>query len=358
MNGVSSPPASRPLRFVMCGAGFWSHYQLAAWRELPGAQCVGICDSNLDRAAALANRFGIEVIVRDLTEAEATVPFDFVDIVSSPESHAELVRHASCLGKSVICQKPMTESWSECVALVEYCRDKRTWFAIHENWRWQKPLARVRELIVSGVVGEVFRCHLEMVTGFDVYANQPSLRHVKDFIIADLGCHLIDYARSLFGEAEQVSCQTRRTSPSIAGEDVASLLLSMNDQKTIVTIDMAYARTPIENDAFPQTLLRIEGTLGSIRVCPGYEIRITRCDATEVHCAPPDPYPWIDPKYAVVHSSLVDCNRSLLHALVHRTLPPTSAFDNLRTMQLVFAAYESAKERKCVAPRTESNWLI
>ena len=31
-------------KFAMLGAGFWASYQLAAWGEVPGARCVGVCD--------------------------------------------------------------------------------------------------------------------------------------------------------------------------------------------------------------------------------------------------------------------------------------------------------------------------
>ena len=31
------------LRFAVIGAGFWAPFQLAAWRELEGAECVAVC---------------------------------------------------------------------------------------------------------------------------------------------------------------------------------------------------------------------------------------------------------------------------------------------------------------------------
>ena len=31
-------------KIAMVGAGFWAHYQLAAWGDVPGAQCVALCD--------------------------------------------------------------------------------------------------------------------------------------------------------------------------------------------------------------------------------------------------------------------------------------------------------------------------
>ena len=44
------------LRFAVVGAGFWARYQLAAWGEAPGVQCVAICDRDRARAEATGPR--------------------------------------------------------------------------------------------------------------------------------------------------------------------------------------------------------------------------------------------------------------------------------------------------------------
>jgi D-apiose dehydrogenase len=335
----------RPYRFVICGAGFWAHYQLAAWKEIPGVECVGICDRDLARARKLADEFSIPIVSDQFADIVQSSQADFVDIISSPESHAELVRAASELGKGVICQKPMTPTWTECLSLVELCDRNKTWFAIHENWRWQKPLLRLRQILESGIIGTPFRCNLSFITGFDVFANQPTLKEQKRFIIADLGCHLLDYARSLFGEADQISCNVLQSDRSYAGENVATIMLRMNNQQTIVTLNMAYALSPIHDDCFPQTLAFVEGTEGSIRLEPNYEILTTTKNGTTSEIAHPKRYSWANPQYLCVHSSLVDCNKHLFDSFRMKRPAATSGDDNLRTMQLVFAAYETAENR-------------
>ncbi len=42
------------LRFALLGAGFWARYQLAAWRELPGVECVAIYNRTRSKAEELA----------------------------------------------------------------------------------------------------------------------------------------------------------------------------------------------------------------------------------------------------------------------------------------------------------------
>ena len=44
----------------------------------------------------------------------------------------------------------------------------------------------------------------------------------------------------------------------------------------------------------------------------------------------------------MIHASIVDCHRNLLGALRGETTADTTAEDNLKTMDLVFAAYDSA----------------
>jgi len=42
------------MRFAMIGAGFWAYFQLAAWRELEGVECVAVCDRDEGKARRLA----------------------------------------------------------------------------------------------------------------------------------------------------------------------------------------------------------------------------------------------------------------------------------------------------------------
>jgi hypothetical protein len=49
------------------------------------------------------------------------------------------------------------------------------------------------------------------------------------------------------------------------------------------------------------------------------------------------------PKYLASHASLVPCNANLLRALRGEGEAETVASDNLKTVRLTFAAYESAR---------------
>jgi predicted dehydrogenase len=79
--------------------------------------------------------------------------------------------------------------------MVAVCRKRRVPFYIHENWRWQKQIRQLKTVLISGVVGRPFRAQIFQVSGYPVFANEPALRDLDEFVLADMGTHLLDVAR-------------------------------------------------------------------------------------------------------------------------------------------------------------------
>ena len=335
-------------RFAIFGAGFWAHFQLAAWGELAdGPRCVAIYNRTRARAEALAREFGVPAAYDDPEALLDRERPDFVDIITDPGTHGRFVRLAAARGLPAICQKPLAPSLAEAAALVAACREAGTPLFVHENWRWQTPIRRLKVVLAAGTIGKPFRARIAMISGFPVFANQPFLKELEQFILTDMGTHLLDVARFLFGEAESVYCRIDRIHADIKGEDVATLVLRTAGGATVLC-EMAYAGTPLEHDAFPQTTVFVEGDRGSLELAPGYWLRVTTADGTHARRVPPPRYRWADPAYDVVHASIVPCHEDLLGAIRGTGAAETTGEDNLATLRLVFAAYESAATGQAV----------
>jgi predicted dehydrogenase len=332
----------KKLRFAIFGAGFWSHYQLAGWRELKGVECVAVYNRTRAKAEALAAKFQVPSVYHDPEELLRKEKPDFIDVISDVETHSKFVHLAAKHRVPVICQKPMAPSLADAEGMVKACRKARVPFLIHENWRWQTPIRQLKKVLSQGKIGNPFRARIDMISGFPVFRNQPFLKKLKQFIITDLGSHTLDAARFLFGEAEILYCQIGRVHRDIKGEDVATIMMRMG-QGTTVTINMAYAGNYLEREAFPQTLCFIEGEKGSLELASDYRIHVTTKRGTRRGGYPPSRYDWANPAYDVVHASLVPCNADLLRSLQGRGGAETTAEDNLKTVRLVFAAYNSAR---------------
>lgn len=336
------------LRFAMIGAGFWARYQLAGWYEAGGAECVAVYNRTRSKAEALAKEFNIPAVYDDPeTMLRQTRP-DFADIVTDVGTHAPFTRLAASLGIPVVCQKPMATSYEEARSMVEACRAAGVPLYINENWRWQTPIREFARVLRSAPVGEVFRARIRMVSGFKVFENQPFLRDLDQFILTDMGSHLLDTARFLFGEPVRLYCQTFQAHRDIRGEDVATVMLQMKNGATVV-VEMGYAENYLEEDRFPETAILAEATQGSAELTLDYWVRVTTKDGTHIRRCPPPHYAWADARYDVVHSSIVPCQANLLAAMRGETQAETTGDDNLKTMRLVFASYESAASGQSVS---------
>jgi predicted dehydrogenase len=331
------------LRFAMIGAGFWSRFQLAGWGELDGAQCVAVCDRDRARAAALARQCNVATVYDDARVLLARERLDFVDIVTNTEAHGELIQLAAQHELPVICQKPLALSLAEAEAALRTAGQR---LLMHENWRWQTPLRALAAALRSERLGQVFRARMQYCSSFPVFDNQPALKDAEQFILLDMGSHLFDAARFLFGEATSLYCQMQRVHRDIRGEDVATVMLHTASGAT-VTIEMSYA-SRLEHERFPETYVTVEAERGSLELGPDFWVRETTAAGTCARRHQPPRYAWADPAYDLVQASIVDCHADLLAALQGKKTAETTGADNLKTMRLVFAAYESARSGQVI----------
>jgi hypothetical protein len=115
-----------------------------------------------------------------------------------------------------------------------------------------------------------------------------------------------------------------------------------------VTVELGYPENHVENDVFPETYVYVEGDRGTVELTKDYWLRVTTERGTHSKRKPPATYPWGDPDYSVYCSSIVPCNGNLLAALRGEAPAESTGLDNLRTIVLTHAAYESARTNSVV----------
>jgi D-apiose dehydrogenase len=333
----------KKLRGAVIGTGFWANYQIPAWLELEGVEIVALYNRTKSKAAILGEKFNIQGVYDNIDELLEKETLDFVDIITDVDTHPIFVEKAAQKGINVICQKPMAATLELAKQMVEICQKYEVKAFIHENFRWQAPMRRLHELLQQGIIGEPFKARVSFVSAFPVFENQPFLADLEQFILTDVGSHVLDVCRFLFGEPKHYFCQTARINPNIKGEDVANVLITMQSGLHCYA-EMSYASL-LEKEAFPQVLVLVEGTEGSIYLTNDFELKITTKQGTSSEIVMPKMYDWLDPAYAVVHSSIVDCNRNILEGLLGGACE-TTIEDNFKTVEMVFGCYESAELNK------------
>jgi predicted dehydrogenase len=335
----------KPLRFAMFGCGYWAPFQLAGWQELDGVECAALYNRTRSKAEKLAERFGVPAAYDDPQELLASEPVDFLDIVTDVGTHARFVHLAAEHKLPVICQKPLATGVREAEGMLSACRSGGVPLLVHENWRWQEPIRQVKAVLDAGTIGRVFRGRIQYSNSHPVFENQPFLRDLEQFILTDMGSHILDVARFLFGEPERLVARTTRVHEDIRGEDVATVLLDV--PPATVTCELSYA-SRLERERFPEAFILVEGERGSVELAPDYWVRVTTGDGTHARRHPPPHYPWAEPTHDVVHASIVPCCADLLRALRGEGTAETTGEDNLKTVRLVYAAYASAETGRVV----------
>ena len=334
------------LKGVIIGTGFWANYQVPAWQELEGVTMTAAYNRTLSKARAIAEKFAIPNVYDDVEKMLDREQPDFVDIITGVDTHKAFTLMAARKGMDVICQKPMAPSVEEATEMLDACKQAGVKLFIHENFRWQAPIRALKAALDAGIIGAAFKARVSFCSAFPVFANQPFLAELDKFILTDIGSHVLDICRFLFGEARSVYCLTKRVNPAIKGEDVANVLMEMQSGLHCYA-EMSYASI-LEKEAFPQTLVLIEGEQGSLHLSNDFELKITTRGSTTSRVIKPVMHDWLDPAYAVVHSSIVDCNRNILQGLRGGQAETTGA-DNLKTVQLVWGCYASSSGKKIIA---------
>ena len=328
------------LRGALIGCGFFAANHLNAWRDVEGAEIVALCDRDPDRLAESAARFGVARTHADAGAMLATERLDFVDIATTVPSHRPLVELAAGAGVHMICQKPFANSMADARAMVAAADSAGRVLMVHENFRWQSAIRRARAELAA--IGRPFWGRVSFRSGFDVYAAQPYLATDARFIIQDLGIHILDVARFLFGDVATLAATTQRVNPAIRGEDVATMLLAHDSGATSV-VDCSYA-SRLPRESFPETLLEVEGTEGSLRLDAGYRLTVHARGETRAVDASPPLLPWAERPWHNVQESVLNIEQHFVDCLRAGREPETSGADNLRTLALVEAAYASAAD--------------
>ncbi len=335
-------------RAGLIGCGFFARNHLHAWKDISEVELVAVCDRDVPKAEAAGAEFGVAGVYGDAAEMFAREKLDFVDIVTTMPSHRPLVELAARHRVPTIVQKPFAPTWEDCVAMVEACEAAGVPLMVHENFRFQAPMMAARRVLESGAIGEVYFGRISFRTNYDVIANQPYLAREEQFIILDLGIHVLDLARVFFGEAETIYCQTQQIRKNIRAEDMATMMLRHANGATSV-VDCSYS-SQLDPDPFPQTFLHLEGTRGSLQLLDGYRMVVASDGRREERDVSSPLLAWTSQPWHTAQESVLNTQRHWVECLRDGREPETSGRDNLRTYALVMAAYRSAAERVAVRP--------
>ncbi|MBL9213489.1 MAG: Gfo/Idh/MocA family oxidoreductase [Opitutaceae bacterium] len=263
----------KTLRGVCVGAGYFSRFQYEAWQRIPGVMIAALANRDLAKAQHAATEFGIGGVYAwtDLARMLDVERPDFIDIITPPETHLEVVRLAAERGIAIICQKPLAPTWDEAVAVVSAARDAGVRFMVHENWRWQPWYREMKRQLAAGAIGELFSIAVRMRVGdgwpADAYlARQPFFRTYSRLLMYETGVHFLDTFRFLGGEITSVYARLQKRNPDIAGEDAGQVVCGFASGATAVLDASRFNEADTADARYTFGTVRLDGRQGHLEL--------------------------------------------------------------------------------------------
>jgi len=338
------------------GAGFiMSDCHLVAYRKL-GLNPVAIASRRKPQAEIVARRHHIPTVYDTYQQllADSTIPV--IDVAVPPdvqlEVFREIVRHPHIRG--VLAQKPLGVNLEQAQEIVELSREADITLVVNQNMRYDQAVRGAKALLDQGLLGEPVFASIDLRA---VPHWMPWQQRQGWVTLRILSIHHLDTFRYWLGNPDRVLCSTMpdpRTSKQFEHQDgICLYILEYDKGVRAAAWDDVWAGPGREGAAADFGIRwRLEGTEGMAQGTIGWPGYPNHCPSTLTYTTTLEANTWITPQWpeAWFPDAFGGPMTELLIALETGDPPRLSGTDNLHTMALVEACYESAKTHQAVSP--------
>jgi len=242
------------IRVGVIGAGHIAYRQhLPILSKSSGAEIVAICDINQGEAQKAAQQFKIPRFYSNLAEMLATEKLDAVDILTPPDTHADLAIQVMQHGCHCLMEKPLTVTTADADRVIKIAKETGMGLYITHSISFFPGMRRAKSMIASGAIGKLVSVNVKFITSIkrEKYFEPDHWCHrLPGGIFSDLSPHLAMMLVELLDDISCVKAIDKKLSdyPHItadeleviveAGNGVGSFALSYNSPLTRFTIDI------------------------------------------------------------------------------------------------------------------------
>jgi len=185
---------------------------------------VAGCDVESDRADRLAKQFNARAYskVEDLINDPEV---ELVDIASRSLDHYEMTRLALKANKHVFLEKPICANHAEAKRLKKMHEKSRGNLYIRHNRRFEPAFLHIREIIASGILGDIYEVKLAR-TSYLRRDDWQTLKSCGGGQLMNWGPHIIDHAlRFLESPVDSMWSDLKRIAAAGDAEDHLKIVL-------------------------------------------------------------------------------------------------------------------------------------
>ncbi|HTU32196.1 MAG TPA: Gfo/Idh/MocA family oxidoreductase [Candidatus Acidoferrum sp.] len=181
---------SPPIRVAVVGTGEFGRNHVRVWRELEGADLVGIVDANFERAAKVAAEFGTRVLPDLKTLAAERV--QAVSVAVPTKEHARVGCELLAAGHDVLVEKPMASSLDEADALIAAAKRAGKILQIGHVERFNPAVAAAQRIVKHPLFFEVHRLGVFTPRSLDIDVVYDVMIHDLDILLTFVDAEIVD----------------------------------------------------------------------------------------------------------------------------------------------------------------------
>jgi len=178
MNAVAGQ--SKRIRVAVVGTGEFGRNHARVYRELEGAELVGVFDQNQERGAAVAAEFQTQVL-KSLDELRRA---DAVSVAVPTVAHADVGCRLLEMGLDVLVEKPMAVSLVEADALLHAAKKNGRILQVGHVERFNPAVIAVEPILNRPLFFEVHRLGVFTPRSLDVDVIYDLMIHDLDILLA------------------------------------------------------------------------------------------------------------------------------------------------------------------------------
>lgn len=160
---------------AIIGFGGMGQRHYSAYNKI-GVDVIAVSDLYPEKVSQIIPSFDKKHVYgsyQELIEAEKDT-IDILSVVTNGPTHAEVTIAGSEAGiRNILCEKPMATKLRDARRMIEICDKNRTRLAVNHIRRWSSNYARLKHMILEGVIGEIrhlyFSCGSTGIGNFAIH---------------------------------------------------------------------------------------------------------------------------------------------------------------------------------------------
>ena len=222
------------LKTGIIGCGKVGDFHAKAFAALENSEFTAVCDNNIERARAFADRYGVKAY-DDIEAMIRECALDVVSICTPHPLHANPAVIAADCGCNVLIEKPLASSLEDCDRIIEAGDRNHVTIGTMVQRRFYRPCMRIHQAIEDGKIG---RPVLGMVTMLgwrdkNYYDSDPwrgSWKGEGGRVMVNQAPHQIDLLQWYMGEVDEIYGVWKNLNhPYIEVEDTAVAVIKFKN---------------------------------------------------------------------------------------------------------------------------------